>query len=456
MGLGLFKDGSGVSAVRFLLSQGAKITVTDLKTKEQLKDQIKRLGKLAAKITWILGEHREADFRSAEMIIKNPGVPKNSKYLKIARDNHVPVETDISLFFQLCDRKRIIGITGTRGKSTSSTLIYELLKTKSNIAVLGGNITKSPLAQMAQVRRGGPVVLELSSWMLESLAELKKSPHLSLFTNIYPDHLNTYDSLADYIEAKKNIFAWQNLQDYVVLNRDNAYTRAMGRKVSAQRHWFSLKEFKEENGCFVRKGKIVCRLNGVEQNICSAGDLALPGKHNLANVLGAVCVAMIYGVKPAVIKSVVKKFKGIPNRLELLRTLGGIKYFNDTTSTMPEATIAALQALGQNRNIVLIAGGSDKGLDFKVLAREIKKFCKAVVLLKGTGTDRMNYELRIMNYGGDVTIANSMPDAVGVAKASAKRGDIILLSPACASFGMFINEFDRGEQFRKIVNEIKL
>ena len=463
MGLGAYEDGSGISAVRFLLSQGAKVTVTDLKTKDQLADQIKRLGKLTKKIKFVLGEHREIDFKSVDLIVRNPGVPKSSKYLKVAQDHNIPIETDISIFFQLVDRKRIIGVTGTRGKSTTTTLLYEFIKTRDKSAVLGGNITKSPLAQMPQVKKGGEIVLELSSWLLESMGTIKRSPHIAVFTNIYPDHLNTYKDIHEYASAKKNIFAWQNLQDYAILSRDNKFTRAMGSDVPSQRFWTSLKRFPIENGCFVSGGKIIFRRDGKEQIICSVKDIRIPGEHNVANILNAVCAAVIYGIKPQAIRSVLKKFKGIPNRLEFLKEIRGVKYFNDTTSTTPEATIAGLEAIGKKRNIILIAGGSDKGLDFRQLAREIKKTCKALVLLNDSGTERLEKEignwkpaspagrLEIGNYAK----VNSMADAVGIANSFAKRGDVILLSPACASFGLFINEFDRGDQFRKFVNRMK-
>ena len=497
MGLGLYEEGSGIAATKFLLSQGAKVTVTDLKSKEQLKDQLLELekykknldsrlrgndkggrgndkGRRGDDIKYVLGQHRDQDFVSADLIVKNPGVPAKSKYLALARKNNIPVVTDISLFFQLVDRKRLIGITGTRGKSTTTSLIYDLIKSQDRQAVLGGNILKSPLAQMAQVKKGGSIILELSSWMLESLIDIKTSPHIAVFTNIYPDHLNTYDSIEDYFTAKKNIYRFQSPQDYIVLNRDNKYTVKAGKEVVAQRYWFSLKPFAEENGCYVKNNSIWFRQNGVEQKMCSLADIRLPGEHNLSNILAAVCVAGICGIKPPAVGKVVRSFKGVPNRLELLREIRGVKYYNDTTSTTPEATIAALRALGQknkktkkqkNKNIILIAGGADKGLDFKILTKEIKQACKAVVLLNGTGTQRLNYELsasaspqrdgRITNYDNDLVIANSMADAVGLAKSFAKKGDIILLSPACASFGMFNNEFDRGDQFRKLVNKLK-
>ncbi len=451
MGLGLYEQGSGISATRFLASQGAKITVTDLKTAEQLAPQLKRLGALKKKIKLVLGRHRAEDFKNVDLILKNPGAPSSSPYLKIAQEKNIPIETDISLFFQLIPRKRIIGITGTRGKSTTTSLIYEIIRVIDKNAVLGGNIAKSPLAQMARVKKGGMAVLELSSWMLESLQPHHLSPYIAVVTNIYPDHLKTYRGMKDYAAAKENIFLWQNLQDCVILNRDNDFTFKMGKRAPGRRFWFSLKEFKEENGIFARRGEIYFRQDGKEIKVLKIKDIKLPGEHNLQNVMAAVCVAMIFGAKPAVIKKIVSNFKGVPNRLEFLKTAQGVKYYNDTTSTTPEAGIAALKALASKKQIVLIAGGSDKGLDFKEWAKEVKKNCKAVILLKGTGTERIKNFLPVTSYQLPVTEVVSMSEAVKEARQFAKAGDVILLSPACASFGLFTNEFDRGDQFRKII-----
>jgi UDP-N-acetylmuramoylalanine--D-glutamate ligase len=452
MGLGLYEEGSGIAATKFLLSAGAKVTVTDLKTKEQLADQIKRLGASAKNIKWVLGCHHEADFKSADLIIKNPGVPRTSKFLKIVSTKKIPVYTDISLFFELFDRSRIIGITGTRGKSTTTTLIHELIKTVDRGAIIGGNIKKSPLLQLKSIKQRSVAILELSSWMLESLESIKKSPHIAVFTNIYPDHLNTYDGLSDYIEAKKNIFKFQTLQDYLVISRDNPSALKAGRKTPSQRYWFSKKYFAQENGVYIKNGWIYFRQNGREQKICSVKNVFLLGEHNLENVLAAVAVAMIFGVKPVVIKKLLGQFKGVADRLEFLREVSGVKYYNDTTSTTPEATMAALKALGKKKNIVLIAGGSDKGLKFGELAKLIKKSCREVVLLKGAGTDRLK---RFLSSGVTYSEVASMAEAIGLAKTFAKRGEIVLLSPACASFGMFKNEFDRGDQFKKIIKSLK-
>ncbi|MEK7072225.1 MAG: UDP-N-acetylmuramoyl-L-alanine--D-glutamate ligase, partial [Patescibacteria group bacterium] len=278
--------------------------------------------------------------------------------------------------------------------------------------------------------------------------------HIAVFTNIYPDHLNTYKDINDYALAKENIFKWQNHQDYVVLNLDNKFTKKMGAYVPSKRFWFSLKEFKEENGCFLKNKNIYFRINGQEEKILSLSNIKIPGEHNIANVLGAVCVARIIGIKPAIIKKAVSNFSGVSNRLELLKEIKGVKYYNDTTSTTPEAGLAGLKALKKNKkNIVLIAGGADKGLDFNQWIKEIKQTVKYLVLLKGTGTDRI---LKIIkNQKINLVVAGSMAEAIGLAKSFARSGDIVLLSPACASFGLFVNEFDRGDQFRKIVSKLK-
>lgn len=450
MGLGLYKDGSGISATRFLLDQGAKITVTDLKTADQLAPQIKRLGKYANKINFILGRHRQSDFKNIDLVVKNPGVPNTSNYLAIALKNGIPIETDISLFFQLVDRKRIIGITGTRGKSTTTTLIYEILKLSDRRAVLGGNITKSPLAQMDKVKNGGPIVLELSSWMLESLEPHKISPYIGVFTNIYPDHLNTYKGMADYVAAKENIFKWQNLQDWSIFNRDNNYTKQCALKSPGRRLWFSLRQFDEENGCFIKDGNICCRLDGQQKLVLPLSAIKLPGEHNLANVLAAIGASMAYGVSLSAIRRGVKTFRGVANRLELLRTVGGVRYYNDTTSTTPEATMAALRSLGdaKRKKIILIAGGSDKGLDFQLLAQEMKKYCRRIIFLSGSGTERLKQLIK------PYAEVDSMVDAVGLASQLAIKGELVLLSPACASFGLFNNEFDRGDKFRRAVKKL--
>jgi len=280
--------------------------------------------------------------------------------------------------------------------------------------------------------------------------------------------------MKDYIAAKKNIFKFQTPQDYLIISRDNKETFKIGAEAISRRFWFSRKYFKEENGCFLKNEWIYFRRDGQEEKILNIKNIKILGEHNLVNVLAAVSAAMVLGVNPAAIKKVLLSFKGLPDRLEFLKEIRGVKYYNDTTATTPEATIAALKTLkcppcprggGERqraggvgdsaKNIILIVGGADKGLDFTELIKLIKKTCKAVVLLRGTGTDRIKNKLRVTRYGLRVTETNSIKEAVLTARKFSQKGDIILLSPACASFGMFNNEFDRGEQFKKIIKKIK-
>jgi len=571
MGLGFNPRGSGISAAKFFAARGAKVIVTDLKTRKELSSSLRLLKNWLAssppkpwrrRISFVLGKHRESDFsakggsasggKNTDLVIKNPGVRQDSKYLQIAKENNVPIETDVGIFLKNCPAQ-IIGVTGTRGKSTTAALIGEMLKTKNppyspfkkggdgegfnkggrEGIFVGGNIQMSPLNFLNQVKKDSKVVLELSSWMLEDLfppinANIKQiktnnlvGPHIAVLTNLMPDHLNTYKNFGDYVKAKALIFANQTKNDFAVLNYDDANVRKLAKEIKAKKVWFSVKS--KIPGAYFKNGFIHwnCKWNWksakmdkkkrplffVHQKIVSLKEIKLEGWHNISNILAAVAVAKIEGAPNKAIKRVLKTFKGLPNRLEFVREVRGIKFYNDTTSTMPEATIAALRALSQiqkpphsppisprakqgefppeadpplaeegvkNRNIILIAGGSDKKLEYKELAKEIKKYCKAVVLFKGDASDKI---LKIMKSpcGGSpegrqfpiiknvLSMKDAVKNAVKLVKKGdhakrgqrhAKRADIILLSPAAASFGLFQNEFDRGEQFVKIVEKL--
>jgi len=451
MGLGL--HGGGLASVLWLVKQGAKVTVTDLKTKKQLENSVNQLKKY--KINFVLGRHRESDFKNTDLIIQNPGVPRESKFLKIAKKYGVPIENNASLFFKFCPAV-IIGVTGTRGKSTTSALIYEFLKVGNRKVWLAGLPQKPILENLEKIKENDLVVLELSSWQLEILGQNKLSPDLSVITNIYPDHMNRYSSAKDYIKAKENIFLWQTSQASAVLNRDNTDTFKMGKNVLAKRFWFSKKYFKEENGVYVKNSFIYFRYNGNVKKIASLRDIKLFGQHNLENVLAALAIALQFKLTQSQVKSVLSKFKGLSGRLELVKTKLGIKFINDTTATTPDAAIAALN-LASKKNVILIAGGASKNLPekkYQELAKIIKIKCKAVVLFSGSGSDQIIKPLKKDNFKPLVFNVNSMFQAVTVALSFAKKGDTVLLSPACASFGIFIHEYDRGDQFNQIVIQL--
>jgi len=429
MGLGL--HGGGVGVVKFFYKEGAEVLVTDLKTEQQLEESIIKLKNLDIKYS--LGGHKEADFTSSDLIIKNPDVPNTSPYLEIARKNNISIETDVSLFFKL-SKAFIVGVTGTKGKSTTASLIFHILKAKYKRIFLAGNIGVSPLEVLSKAKKGDVVILELSSFELENLG---KSPNIAVVTNIMPDHLNRYASMHDYIKSKKIIFKYQNKKDYLVLNYDDEVVKSFAKEAKSKVVFFSLIE-----------NKPVIKSIGFK----------LTGEHNIYNLLAAVSVAKILKLSPVVIERAVKSFNGISSRQEFIKEVNGVKYYNDTTATMPDAVIAAIRSLNKKHpgsNLVLICGGQDKGLNYANLVKEIGREVSSVVLLPGTASDKIKEEIVVEKIKTPIILVQTMSEAVEKAKSQAKPKDIILLSPAAASFNLFKNEFDRGEQFVKIVKLLK-
>lgn len=426
MGLGVLGGGAGLA--RFFVELGAKVMVTDLKSEMDLAVSLESLKGLP--ITYVLGRHEEKDFLESDLIIRNPDVSKDSPYLKIAREAGVPVEMDESLFLQLCPVP-VIGVTGTRGKTTTTTLIGEVLKKAGYPTLLGGNLQGiATLSLLSKITPKSRVVLELSSWQLQSFEWDKIASHIAVVTNIYPDHLNRYQSMDDYIADKKLIFKYQNSDDFLVLNKENEITRSFANKAKARVVWFKKDDWPKE------------------------WILKIPGDHNRENAAAALAVAQILGIDKEIVKEAVCSFGGVPHRIETIRELGGVTFINDTAATMPVAGIAALRAFN-GKPIILICGGNTKKLDLTDFAKEITQKAKAVVLLEGTATDEL--QSSIINYKSSIKILgrfNDFKSAILTTKMAAKPGDVILLSPGCTSFGMFKNEFDRGEQFKRIVNQL--
>jgi len=453
MGLGLNQGGLGIA--KWLLRHGARLTITDLKTREQLAPSIEALAEVkgAHPVRYVLGHHRKEDFRRADMIIQNPGVPRDSGFLKIARKAGVPIGSDISIFFRLCPHP-IVGISGTKGKTSVTALLGAMLERAFGRVIVGGNIRRSPLDHLDALMRSkkaAPIVLELSSWQLESLQAVKISPAIAALTNVLPDHLNRYDGMTDYAAAKELIYAWQLPTDVAVVPYDNAYTRKMGARVRGERFWASMTRVPDEqNGLYFKGKKAVVRMQGIETTLFEVKDVSLPGAHNLWNALLAGGLAYLRGAKPGAIRSALRAFKGVPHRLERVRDLRGIAYWNDTAATTPEASVAAMETVFAKKKGVLIAGGADKELTFGAWAKAVKRRAKKVILFKGTATPKMRAALARAGVKLEDD-AVTMREAVSRAAAAAKRGEAVLLSPGCASFGLFVNEFDRGDQFRNEV-----
>jgi len=395
MGLGGYGNGSGVSATLFFARTGARVLVTDMKKEEDLKHQIKKLGKFK-NIKYIFGRHREDDFKRADIIFQNPSVPDSSSFLKIARKNNIPIVNDWSMFLGKHDNF-LIGITGSKGKSTTSTLVYKLIKEK-NRTVLCGNIGVSPLKYMKSIKKDDIVVAEFSSWLLRGLLPVKKSPHIAVVTNLKSDHLDKYKSLEDYHNDKKIIFKFQKAGDFLILNKDDKESKKTASKVKSRIFWFSKRSFAGKDGIFARNKDIVFRMKGEEERVAKISDIKIPGSHNLENILAAICVVKIFGIKNADIRKVLRGFLGVANRLELVREIKGVKYYNDTTATNPDGAVSALKAFkAKKKRVILIAGGVDKNLDYSEFAKIIKKEVKELILFPGTATDKILKEINVQH-----------------------------------------------------------
>ena len=444
MGLGLL--GRGIRDVAFLAKCGADLTVTDLKNSNDLKKSLNKLKKFR-NIEYVLGEHRLQDFENKDFILRAPNAPLDSIYLAHARKNKIPIEMDESLFAKLSDAI-LVGVTGTRGKTTTTTLIYEILKkyegkylSRLDMQIgkvyLAGNILDTAtLPLVSKIKKNDICVLELSSWQLQGFAENMISPRVAVFTNFMKDHLNYYKGDMDlYWKDKSAIFKFQSDKDFLFVSE------SVGKIIKD------------------RKEKVKSNFNIVKSKIPHGWKLKVLGEHNLRNISLAVAVAKSLGVSDSIIKKVVESFSGVSGRMELLGKKKGILFYNDTTSTTPDALGVALKTLGEKYSkgkIVLIAGGADKELDYGSLPKIFKEFVKGVVLFKGVASDKILTSLQksgLLNLVVQKEIA-SMKVAFQKALEIAKRGDVVLLSPGAASFGIFKNEFDRGGQFLKLYKNL--
>src|SRR5262245_56098674 len=374
MGLGIHDGGLG--AARFLVGQGADVTVTDMRGPDLLKLSLDALAGLP--IHYVLGEHREADFRNADLVIRNPGVPRESAYLQIARASGAAIEMEMTLFFRMCPGP-ILGITGTKGKTTTTLLTGAMLREQYPDVVVAGNLRVSALEALPRITAGTPVVLELSSWQLEGLGEAKLSPQDACITNIAPDHLDRYGSMEAYAEAKKQIWLHQRPGGIVVLNANDAYTSDMGVEAvevadfapdsivyfadqgTIWQEWLQ-EIFTPKRIAYWHDDTLVWhpryKRREAPEIICHKADVRLLGNHNLANVAAAAALARSFGVEIEHIRNAIRNFTGVEHRLEFVRELDRVRYYNDTAATAPEAAIAALYSFEQP--IVLIAGGADK------------------------------------------------------------------------------------------------
>jgi len=461
MGLGL--HGGGLESARFLLKRGAQVTVTDLRDEktllpsiEQLDRACKELGK--EPVRYVLGKHEIEDFKKADIVIKNPGVKPDSPFLQAAK----LIETDISLFLAE-SRARLFAVTGSKGKSGTASALHWILNKDRNKgkAFLGGNITVSPLTFIEELSENDDVVLELSSWQLgdvkgrtaaDGSALLK--PKAAVLTAIMPDHLDRYLSMEEYIDDKKNIYRGQD-EKCVTVAGDDSWGKSFRAETKGRPLVYSRSLLAErQNGGWLEKGRGFARLfnwDGVNDETVELvpEHLLVSGEHQKLNLLSAALAVYSLGGKAEKIRGALATFPGIEHRLELFHEAKSVRFYNDSAATIPEAAAACIEALTSAAPLVLVTGGTDKNLDFSSLAKAAGK-AKAIILLAGTGSEKLIPLLgeEGISYSGPF---DDLDKAVLCAIEKAASGDSIALSPGCASFGMFLNEFDRGKKWKDAV-----
>ena len=442
--IGLAREGTALA--RFLAERGAIVTVSDLKSEEELQENIAKLRGLP--IRFALGGHPEEILDQADVLFLSPGVPRDAPIVVAAQERGIPISSETNLFTELCPAL-IIGITGSSGKTTTVSLVGRMLKASGFRTWVGGNIGQPLIGHLEEIEPTDKVVMELSSFQLEIM---EWSPPIAAILNITPNHLDRHPSMEAYTEAKLNIVRFQQPGDVAVLS---SKLKVQSSKLKARVVNFSLNK-EVEQGAFLRDGEIILRLGDTEQRICSADEIKLLGRHNLENVLAACAIAGVAGASRQAMADVATTFEGVEHRLELVREVGGVRYYNDSIATSPERTVAALRSFDQP--IVLLAGGRDKHLPWDEMARLTLQKARRLILF-GEAAPIIEQAVRGSGFGPWVSRdfvhrCQTLEEAVEVAAREARPGDVVLLAPGGTSFDAFRDFAERGERFRELVKAL--
>jgi UDP-N-acetylmuramoylalanine--D-glutamate ligase len=432
---------SGVAAAEFLHARGAIVTANDAQAEERLAAASDLRGR---GIEVVAGAHPRGLFESADLIVASPGVPLALEPFERARAVGVAVISEVELAARFL-RGRLVGITGTNGKTTTTTLIYELLRQAGLTVQVGGNIGTPLVSLVEGSRDDGLTVIEISSFQLEAVERL----HLfaAALLNITPDHLDRYASVEEYAEAKANIFRNQTPEDLAVLNFDDERVRRMSERTKAHVVYFSRERGLDEGIC-LRGDDVVSRNGGRERVLISRGEIGVRGAHNLENVMAALGVGLACGAPPDSMRQTIREFKGVEHRLEFVAEINGVKFYNDSKATNVDSAIKSLEAF--DGGVVVILGGKDKGSDYAPLASLVRERCEHMILI-GAAADKIAAAL---DGAKPLHRAETMPDAVRLGWRLAAPGGTVLLAPACASFDMFENYEHRGRDFKEAVRAL--
>ena len=448
--VGLGKGRATAGVARFLVANGATVTIADPKPRDELTEGIARLADTPAEL--ILGPSSDdAALADPDFVFINQGVRPRSATVQRALQRKIPVLTEMGLFFRLCPAP-IVGVTGTKGKSTTYTLITRMLERGTARVVAGGNIGLSVIDLLPTIAADDVVVLELSSFQLDTLG---RSPHVAVITNVLEDHLDWHGTRDAYVAAKRHILAWQGPRDVAVLNLDDPTTVSLHTGVPSEVRGYSV-ALRPKRGAYREPDGTLALVDGPDRRaLLHERELQVPGRHNVSNALAAAVVGDAHGIAPEAIAEVLRAFTGLPHRLETVAEIGGVLYVNDSQGTTQYATIPALVAHG--RPAVVILGGVSKSADFTELARAVVRDARAAVLI-GQSADEIGTALERAGAARKplpVERAATLPDAVRTAAALAKPGDVVLLSPSGQSFDMFSSYEERGEVFRAAVRELE-
>jgi UDP-N-acetylmuramoylalanine--D-glutamate ligase len=461
--VGLAREGQ--AAAKFLAAQGAIVSITDAKPQQQLTDQLAELGGLG--ITFHLGGHPDDLLESGQLdlLVVSPGVPINIPFLQRARALNLPLTTETRLFCQYCPSP-VIAISGSSGKTTTTTLVGLMLTESGYTSHVGGNIGRPLIGELGNIAPQDRAVTELSSFQLEyfhaspiTAGRAKPvirpllagwSPMVGALLNITPNHLDRHDTMDAYIRAKRSMVQAMGPEQVAVLGLDNAETRAIGHGLKADVRWFSLRETVKRGACLIN-GQIALVDHDQVTPICPVEAIMLRGEHNVYNVLAACAIAKAAGASPAAMAAVAATFTGVPHRLELVATQAGVAYYNDSIATSPERLIAALKAFDQP--LILLAGGKDKQLPWDEAARLIRQRAKHVILF-GHAAALIEGAIEQVNTAGAATPVHrheALEGAVAQARRLARPGDVVILSPGCASFDAYPDFVARGDHFRSLI-----
>ena len=443
---------SGVASALFLKAHGAQVTVSDTKSGDELRNEIP--GLLDHGITVETGGHGDRTFRGQDLIVVSPGVPVDAPPLTQARALGEAVIGEVELAAQFLPGP-IVAITGSNGKTTTTTLTGEIMTGAGFPALVGGNIGTPAISLAERANPDTVIVLEISSFQLETIRTFR--PKVAVVLNVTPDHLDRHRTFEAYVDAKARIFENQQPSDFAVLNADDPTCVAMGSRTRAQVYWFS-RQKEMQQGAWVRDGNIVFRDARVEQRtqqreVMQVSEIPLKGAHNLENVLAAVCAGALMGCAAEKIRQAVRDFKAVEHRLEFVTTIRGVDYYNDSKATNVDATIKALESFPAN--IHLILGGKDKGSDYTVLNDLLRQRVKRVYTI-GAAAAKIESQIAPSKSGGpEIVHAETLENATRTASAVAQPGDVVLLAPACASFDQFKNYEHRGKAFKEIVQTLR-